>query len=514
MDINLSITSFYFLCFYGILLLLYYVLPKRIQWAVLLGGGLLFYLLSGQGFLILYPLAVGCICYGAGRIIENAKDEDDKRKRTGLCLALAGALGLLAVLKYADFFLSMISGAAAAFGGEGISALNLLVPLGISYYTFTMLSYVIDIYYGTGKSAEHFGRFLLFGTWFPALISGPIMSYQSMEEQFKTPHKFQYDQVVFGMQRMLWGFFKKLVISERLALVVNTVFEGYASYEGFYIFVGAVFFVLQLYTDFSGCMDIVLGLSETFGLILPENFKTPFFSRSIAEFWRRWHITLGEWMRSYVFYPLLRSRIFTSLGKSLRKKLGKKAGKQATTFLAMFLLWFAVGIWHGPDWKYVLGSGLIHWCYIVVGEIGEPLFDRTKQLLHIGKDSKLFHIFQSLRTFLLVAFAFLFFRAPSVSAAFVMIRNLFSKWNPGVIFGETLFTLGLDWVEMTIVIVSLLILLAVSLLQERGVNLRQRISRMKLPVRWAIWYALLFYTILLGQYGPDFSAAEFIYQGF
>lgn len=517
MEINMAITSFYFLCFYAVLLLLYYILPGKLQWMVLLGGSVVYYLLSGQEFLLLYPLVTGSICFIAGRLIEKAQKEkkiDNKKRKFGLLLALAGALLPLAVLKYTNFFVGTYNGLAGMFGGNGIDLFHFLIPLGISYYTFTMLGYVIDIYYGIGKSASGFGRFLLYGTYFPTLVSGPISSFGEMGGQFSQVHKFEYDQVTGGMQRMLWGFFKKLVISERLALVVNTVFNDYGNYSGFFYWIAAVFFVLQLYTDFSGCMDIVLGLSQTFGLMLPENFRTPFFSKSVAEFWRRWHITLGNWMKNYVFYPLLRTDTFTKLGGSLRNKLGKKTGKQITTFLAMFVLWFTVGIWHGPDWKYVLGSGLIHWLYIVLGEVCEPLNKKIRAKLHMTEKSCFWNVFRMVRTFFLITIAFVFFRAESVGCALAMLKSMFTTWNPQIFVNSDIFAMGLDWIEFSIAVISLLMLWGVSLLQNKGIRIRESIGKKKLPIRWIIWYALLFYTILLGYYGPGYSAAEFIYQGF
>ena len=219
-------------------------------------------------------------------------------------------------------------------------------------------------------------------------------------------------------------------------------------------------------------------------------------------------------MKNYVFYPLLRSGLFTKLSKDLKKTFGKKAGKQITTFAAMFVLWFTVGIWHGPDWKFILGSGLIHWFYIVLGEVCEPVSKKVCEILHIRRNGKGFGRFQIVRTFFLVTLAFLFFRADSVGTAVYMLKSMFSTWNPGVVFGGTFFTMGLDWVEMTIAIVSLIILLVISILQGKGIKIRESISQKSLPVRWMIWYALLFYTILLGYYGPGYSAAEFIYQGF
>ena len=219
-------------------------------------------------------------------------------------------------------------------------------------------------------------------------------------------------------------------------------------------------------------------------------------------------------MKDYLFYPLLRSQAFTRLGKNLREKAGKKRGKQLTTFIAMFILWFSVGIWHGGEWKYVIGSGLLHWSYIVLGELAEPIFDELWKKAGINPQNRIFNGFRVARTFLLVTFGLVFFRAESVAAALQILKSMLTVWNPMVLFSGTLFTIGLDWVEFTIAIVSLMIFITISVLQERVGNVRDWIAVRKLPIRWIIWYALLFYTILLGYYGPGYSAAEFIYQGF
>ena len=218
---------------------------------------------------------------------------------------------------------------------------------------------MIDVYYGIGKPQQNFLKLALYGMYFPVIISGPILKYREHGEQFFEPHAFDYKQVTFGLQRMLWGFFKKLVIAERLGIFVDTVYGDYMGYPGAYIWAATICYAFQLYTDFSGCMDIVLGMSECFGIYLPENFQTPFFAKSVAEYWRRWHITLGIWMKEYVFYPVLRSAFFTNVNKSFKKRFGKKKGKQYATFGAMFILWLTVGIWHGGDWKFVIGSGLL-----------------------------------------------------------------------------------------------------------------------------------------------------------
>jgi D-alanyl-lipoteichoic acid acyltransferase DltB (MBOAT superfamily) len=372
---------------------------------------------------------------------------------------------------------------------------------------------VIDVYYGIAKVQKNFLKLALYGMYFPVIISGPILKYREHGEQFFEPHPFDYRQVTRGLQRMLWGFFKKLVIAERLGMLVDTVYGQYGDYPGAYIWVATACYAFQLYTDFSGAMDIVLGMSESFGIILPENFDTPFFAKSISEYWRRWHITLGVWMKDYVFYPLLRSRFFTNLNQSWKKKFGKKKGKQYATFAGMFVLWFTVGIWHGGDWKYVIGSGLLHWCYIVLEELLAPPCGKAMERLHMNPKGKAVDLVRMVRTFFLVCIGDLFFRAESVGAAFSMLKLSVTTWNPSILWNGSLFALGLDRIEFLIAVVSLGILWAVSLLHRKG-SVRDRIGEKALPLRWILWYALLFYVILLGCYGPGYSVSEFIYQGF
>ncbi len=509
----MGITSFYFLCFFACILFLYYIIPKRWQWCFLLLCSIAYYLLTDNGLLILYPLASALVCYLGIRMMAGT--EDVRKKKTALAAVLAVNLGILFLLKYINFGVHTINGIARLAGREDelLQGFHLLAPLGVSFYTFTLLGYVIDVYYGIAAPQKNFGRIALYGMYFPVMISGPILSYRESGEQFFEPHAFDYRKVTRGMQRMLWGLFKKLVIAERLRLLVDTVYGQYRDYPGAFIWAATICYAFQLYTDFSGCMDIVLGMSESFGLTLPENFKTPFFAKSISEYWRRWHITLGVWMKDYVFYPLLRSRFFTKLNKSWKNRFGRKKGKQYATFAAMFILWFTVGVWHGGDWKYVIGSGLLHWLYIVSEELLEPPCARLMERLHINAKGRFMNGVRIIRTFLLVCIGDLFFRAESVFAACAMIKSAVTTWNPFVLWDGSLTKLGLNGVELVIAVFSLLLLLLVSCLQQKG-SVRDRIAGKALPIRWLIWYALLFYVILLGCYGPEYSASEFIYQGF
>ena len=511
----MGITSFNFLCFFAIILILYYLIPGRLQWVLLLVCSVAYYLLSGNGMLILYPVASVTACYAGIRLLYAVPAEETGKRKRILVFTILVNIGILVVLKYVNFGIYTIDGIAGLFGssGELIRSVDFLIPLGVSFYTFSLLGYVVDVYYGIAKPQRNYLKLMLYGMYFPVVISGPILKYREHGEQFFEPHVFDYERVTRGLQRMLWGFFKKLVIAERLGTLVDTVYGGYTDYAGAYIWVATVCYAFQLYTDFSGCMDIVLGMSESLGILLPENFQTPFFAGSIAEYWRRWHITLGVWMKEYVFYPVLRTKFFTNLNRSWREKFGKKKGKQYATFAAMFILWLTVGIWHGGDWKFVIGSGLLHWFYIVTEELLAPPCARLMDKWHINPAGKVVGAVRIVRTFFLVCIGDLFFRAASVGDAFAMIRGAVSVWNPSVLWNGSLLALGLDGIETAIAAASLFLLWMMSLLQQKG-SVRDRIARKPLPVRWILWYALLFGVILLGCYGPGYSAGEFIYQGF
>lgn len=492
---------------------------------VLLAASILYYLLSGNALLIFYPLSAVMVCFIGIRIMAMAKENEqrlreagknpEKRRKAALLFVIFSNIAILFFLKYINFGINTVKGIASWFGVESgiFSGFSWLVPLGISYYSLTLIGYVADVYFGTAQPQFNPGKLALYGLFFPTMVSGPILRYREDGGQFFATHPFDFKQVAQGMQRMLWGFFKTLVISERMALIVDTVYGDYNKYTGFYIWIGTIAFAFQLYTNFSGGMDIALGISQTFDLKLPENFDRPFFSKNISEYWRRWHITLGVWMKEYVFYPILRSPLFTALSQKTRMKFGKKRGKQITTFTGMFVLWFAVGIWHGGDWKYIIGSGLLHWFYIVSGELLEPWSIWLMDKLHINAKSRGMDLLRVIRTFFLVNIGFVFFRAASVGDAFKMLRGALETGNIQEVLSGGIFALGLDWIEFTIGAVSLLILLFVSLLQRKGA-VREKIAARTLPVRWLIWYTLLFYVILLGYYGPGYSAAEFIYQGF
>ncbi len=517
----MELTGFSFFCFFAAVLLLYYLVPGRLRWGVLLIASLAFYLLSGNGWRILFPLAASLLTWLCIRILTGTTSP--VARRAALIAELSSLVGILLVFK--------------ALGFAGVAGIS--PPLGLSFYTFTLLGYFLDVWQQIAEPVSLPGT-LLYGMYFPAMVTGPIVKLREDGRQFFEPQPPDYDRITCGLQRMLWGIFKKLVIAERLGILVAEIYGNDERYPGAFIWFGTVCFAFQLYADFGGCMDIVLGLSEALGLRLPENFRAPFLAESVADYWRRWHITLGDFMKERVFYPLLRTRFFMRQGELLRKRFGKKTGKKFNTWLAMLVLWTAIGLWHGGALKYLIGSGLLHWFYIVTGEATAPLWTKLYKRLSLDPGAMWLRVFRVIRTFFLVCIGFVFFRADSAGHALRLLRESVSVWNPAVLLNGSLFELGLGWIECGVLLVSLALMIAVEVASWRaderqaavmsasggvsaegadtrfaaGHAVRRRIASQKLPVRWAVWLALLFYVILLGQYGPGVSAAEFIYQGF
>ena len=509
----MNLTDFYFLCAFAAVLVIYYVIPHRYQWCVLLVSSIAYYVAGGHPVLVLYPVISVVISWLSARMIMAA--EDPKKKKPVFVISIIMLLAVLILLKYLKFT-----------GIEG-----LLVPLGLSYYTFTLIGYIADVYNGITEPEENLFKLIAFGMYFPALVSGPIMQYRVVSGSFFKEHDFDLDKIKYGFIRMLWGFFKKLVIAQRLSTVVAIMFADPVSFGGRNVWLAVLLFTFQLYSDFSGLMDIVLGISECFGIKLPENFDAPFFARTISEYWRRWHITLGVWFKEYVFYPVLRSKPYRSLQSALIKRLGKKTGKKTATFAGMFVLWLTVGLWHGGNPTYIIGSGLLHWLYIVLEESLEGPFTALWKKLKIDPKAKVLEVIRVIRTFILVNFGNLFFRSESVSAALYMIKKGFSgkgsviPWMMTELMsglsgrGVRAFSdgtlLGISYLDLFIALFGIVILIIADLIKRAsGLSIRDILAGQKTPVRFMVCFVFLFAVILLAQYGPGYSSAEFIYQGF
>lgn len=504
----MTLTSFYFFVFFIIVLIVYYVLPKVLQWPFLLVASLIFYCIAGSPKMMVFLagsiITVYLGAFRIGAIWKSEGESEDKRKIVFILVLLAN-IGILCISKYTNFI------------GENVfrvfsldwTTLNIILPLGISFYTFQLLGYLIDVYRGAYEPEKNIAKFALFATFFPQIVSGPISRYNELSKHLYHYKRFNYREISFGLQRIMWGLFKKLVIAERLSVIVTTVFEDYQTYDGIYIIIAMVSFFLCLYTDFSGYMDIAIGVAQTLGIHLPENFDKPFLSKSIGEFWRRWHMTLGAWLKDYLFYPLLKSGFIVNMGTFLRKRVGKYWGKRIPTYLGLLILWLCVGLWHGAAWTFIAGTGILQWFYIVLGEICQPIFKK----IGFNKEKNWFKLFQMCRTFLLMTLSLLFFRAENISSAIKMLISTIKDFQFHLLTSPTKLLIGLELRSYVVLSVSLIILVVVSLLHNKT-GVREKLEKLPLVVRWILLYLLIFSTVIFGLYGPGFNASEFIYQGF
>lgn len=514
------LVSMGFLVFLALFLAVYYLVPGKFQWYVLLAASLVFYFLAGTPFTVLYLLVTIVTVWAAGCAMEKLGNDQTKKKKV-LIAALVINVGILAALKYANFFIVNFRKIYSLFGdGARIKEVQWIASLGVSFYTLMAVGYLLDVYWGISSAQKNVGKLALFLSFFPQMSSGPICRYRQMDHQLYEPHKFHYERLCAGIQRMMFGFVKKLVIAENLNPYVNYIFNDGADYNGWMIWGGMFLYMLQLYADFSGCMDIVLGASECFGIYMPENFNRPFHSRSIQEFWKRWHITLGLWLQDYIMYPVLRSAAWGKMYKKLKRRWGKKAAKNIPTFLAMLILWFYMGLWHGGAWHYV-AEGIWFWCVIVAGQLLDKQLKGVMKFLHINEDSPWWHGFQSIRTTLIYGVGVIFFRAGSVRQALHYIKVGLSPRC--LTIGNTTaqikvylsaFPINTGIKAAICVMIGILVVSLLILFQAKEKSVYQWLNGCNIVIRWGILYIILFTIILFGAYGPGFDASQFIYGGF
>lgn len=504
--------------FYAVLAaaaLLYYVIPKAYRWLVLLCATLFFVVqlntLESAGVLI----GITLVAYLAG-LAMNKFAENQKAKKAVLAASVIAIVATLFAFKEQIFFVNTGNWLLSQTGQEpNLTVYPLLAPLGISYVSLTLISYICEAYWGTLEIQKNPLKFVTFGLYFPVLSSGPVLKYKEVEAEILEGKSFDYDTFCFGLQRMCWGFFKKLVISERLAVLVNTIYADYEFYDGFYVVIAACAFSMQLYTDFSGCIDIMLGASELLGIKLPENFDLPFSSRTLAEFWRRWHITLGRWLKEYVLYPILKSAPFQAIGEAAKKAFGKKKGKKVPTWCALVISWFLIGFWHGGGYNYIFGVGLYMGAVIILSEMLEPLWKKSKELLRINDKAFSWQLFQMARTFCIFTWGLSFFRAASLEEGFAMWSAFTRNFNPWILTDGSLYNLGLAEADLRLTAASIGAMALLGVIKmAKGESIRVLIARQNIVFRWSIYAALVCAVVFFGMYGYGYDAQAFIYQGF
>lgn len=532
-------TSVSFLVFLAAVVGVYYLVPRKLQWVVLLIASYGFYLCSGFGE-VFFLMGTTLITYGSARWMQSIRDRlQAQLKEAGETLSReevrglkkANAkrihriqvatvlvnLGALAYIKYINFFIRNLNELFFDIQLDvTLPMMKVLVPLGLSYYTFNSIGYLIDVGRGKQTAEKHLGKLALFTSFFPSIVQGPLSRFCDVGVQLQQEHKFDYDNVKFGAQLMLWGFFKKMVIADRLAPVVRGLFElSYTGYNGSGVFLAALAYSFQIYGDFSGGADIARGAAQMLGINLPVNFERPFFATSMADFWRRWHMSLGAWMREYVFYPVMLSKPVTNVSKIFRKRFGSHAGKMVPSVAAPMVVFFLIAIWHGIDKQYIL-NGVYNALIISSSVALAPVYKKLAEKLRINTETFSFRLFQMGRTFFLLVISRVIVKAPNIAEVFKMLKAMFTHFDPDRLLGldGVLYSYGVNQREFFVVFVALLVLLTVSVLQERGMKIRETLARQNILFRWLMMLGLIAVILVFGVYGPDYDASAFIYGEF
>lgn len=521
----MQFTSFSFLLFAAILLTVYYIIPGTWQWGLLLIASYLFYLSAGTEYLFFILLTTASTyaatylmdrrlkqrdAYMAEHKAEMSREEKKAYKakiksgnRVWMVLCLVLNFGILAVCKAC-----LIDPVRSVAAGGSLSFLTVGLPLGISFYMFQSMGYVVDVYRETAKAERNPLKLALFVSFFPQLIQGPISKWNQLAPTLYTPHKFDVKTVSFGLQRMLWGYFKKLVVADRIAVAIGTL-KG-DEYTGVAFLVLTVFYAIQIYGDFTGGIDVTIGLAEAMGIKLPENFVRPYFSKNIAEYWRRWHISLGEWMKDYIFYPVSVSEPMRKLSKAARAKF-PSFGKRLPVYVASVATWLCTGIWHGFSPNFVVW-GMLNCFVIVVSEELAPLYQKFHNRFHL-KEKKWYGCFEILRMFMLMNLIRACDLFPNVGDYFSRLGSVFTTFNFHILWDGTLMNLGLSGLDYAIIFGGVLVWFMVSLIQEKG-PVRERLWQKPVALRYCLIFALLVIVLLMGSYGIGYDASNFIYNQF
>ncbi|WP_408070747.1 MBOAT family O-acyltransferase [Butyrivibrio sp. JL13D10] len=466
-----------------ITLLFYYAFPIKIRWIVLLAGNIAFYVAFYKtGWWIF--LGTIFISFFAGLILSKLKGT---AKKVMLIAGITGVTAPWLVIKNTNFVISEIMGR---------DPISFLVPLGISFYTLQLIGYMVDIYMERDLPEKNIAKFALFASFFPQLIQGPIPRYGQLQHQLVHGNRFSEEKTVKGFQQIIWGFFLKLVIADKAAIIVNTVFDNYPAYSGAYIWLASFLYSIQLYADFLACTTLARGVSGLFGIELAKNFEHPYYAISIKDFWRRWHISLSSWLRDYIYIPL---------GGNRKGKFRK--------YINLLITFLISGLWHGAGFKFIVW-GLIHAIYQIIGDFTYDIREKIYGICKISDDSKKKKWIKMAGTFLLVNFAWIIFRAETLRKGVELIIDMTTEFNPWVILNNRIFTLGLEWKEIVILGLGIYVLHKVGKYQEDGRSVGERVYVQPLVFRWGVYLAAIVGIILFGTYGFGFDAQDFIYGGF
>jgi D-alanyl-lipoteichoic acid acyltransferase DltB (MBOAT superfamily) len=478
--------SFEFLIFFIAVVAIFFALPERRRWILLLAASYYFYM-SWKAEYVVLIIAATLINYAVGIGLERSKSV--KLRRTLLTAGITSSLGILFTFKYLDFISTNVQQALEAINiFHAMPAFDLLLPLGISFYTFQAIGYAIDVYRGDTPAERHLGIFALYVSFFPQLVAGPIERSHRLLPQFRRASHFQPERVASGMQLILWGLIKKVVIADRLAVVVDIVYRNPDAYSGLILILATVFFSVQIYCDFSGYSDMAIGTARIMGYDLMTNFRRPYFANSMADFWRRWHISLSTWFRDYLYKPLGGNRVSRPLW--------------IRNILAVFLL---SGLWHGANWTFV-AWGAIHGLALIGGSLSMGIRTRFVEAIGLLRWPRVHHAVKVGTVILITGSAWVFFRAQTLEDAITILAGFFDMSSFSV---ATLWSLGLTRFEMATALASLLLLFSVEAVQEFSPRSALRLWSFR-GMRWALYLAAFYGIVFFGVFGN----LEFIYFQF
>ncbi|MEG0328250.1 MAG: MBOAT family O-acyltransferase [Erysipelothrix sp.] len=424
-------------------------------------------------------------------------------------------IGILIILKYAPFITSTLNTVLAYLPLQmKVPILKFMIPLGISFYSLQAISYCVDVYRGVVSAERNYFKLLLFLSFFPTIMQGPIARYSDVKDTLFAGKSISADSFVHGSQRIVWGLFKKIMIADRLNSLVIAIIDGEnAEFVGSVMLLGAAIYTIQLYMDFSGIVDISLGTAEIFNIKLPENFRQPFFAKTVTDFWKRWHITLGAWLKDYVFYPVMLSRRVKSLTKKSRKKFGKHASLVITNAVALFVVWLCNGFWHGSGWNYVM-YGMYYFTLITLALVFEPFFEKLKTRLHLDKHKVLLRLIQIMKMAFLIVIGELIFRVESVSKIFIIFKNILFNFNIAELTTDLFSRFKFDISDGWVVIMAILLVFIFDLLKEYNINLLEKLNYWPIWARWSLSYVFIVIIIVFGAYGRGYTPVDIIYAGF
>ena len=497
----MEFNSINFMIFFPVVLALYFVIPKALRQIWLLAASYYFYMSWNARYALLIAAST-LITYVSGIAIERYRDSGRTGRRLTVLFSCLGInLGILLFFKYGNFLIASLDrGLELLHMGSVDQRFYFLLPVGISFYTFQALGYTIDVYRGDVRAETNLIRYALFVSFFPQLVAGPIERSKNLLSQMQNIAEIKLwnaRRVTSGTILMIWGFFVKMVIADRAAVLVNTVFDNYRMYGSTELVLAAVFFALQIYCDFGSYSLIAIGAAKIMGFELMENFNTPYFACSIRDFWSRWHISLSTWFRDYLYIPLGGNR--------------RGRARKAANIMIVFL---ASGLWHGADWSYVVWGG-IHGAYQVIGDYLASFREKCIRKLRVNTACFSWKFLQTAVTFVLVVFAWIFFRADSIGDALQYIRRIWVRPTPWVLFNGEIFTLGLDRPEMNILFVAICMLGLVDLVRYRKkMTLDVFLMQQNLWFRGGIMIGLVVLIFVCGKYGVGFDPQQFIYFQF